>query len=133
MKKIKENDKQGLINQTENSVIYGTKIEGVITKKLLSRIKKMIKADNIMCDMGSQNPPLCEILWECKSAEDAIKHGYTEHLWYRCKTVDKIIVSMNYLVNIDTVIELEQEGGKKLVPHINKTPEFTMDDILGSI
>jgi len=102
--------KNELKRQPENEwVVYGTKIEGVLTKKLFNRIKKIIKTDSVLNNMGSQNPPLFEIMWECKSAKDAIEHGYTARLWYRCKIVGKTIVSMKYLANVDAILESLKE------------------------
>lgn len=98
--------KRGLKIEPENEMyIYGTKIEGPVTKKFLTEIKKLIKSDKAFCEMGSQNPPLFKILWECKSAEDAIKHGYNAHTWYRCKLVGRTIVRMEYLCrDIDILV-----------------------------
>jgi len=97
--------------------IYGTIIKGTVTKKLLMKIKKLYKNEMAACDMGCQTPPLFEILWECKSAKDAVDHGYTEDLWYRCIFVGRTIVEMEYCVrDIDAIVGTLEENEENKIP-----------------
>jgi hypothetical protein len=93
----------------------GMSFQGAISKEYLDLLKRAIKKDS--CYPDSQSSPMYEIIWECKSDEDAIKHGYPKGYWDQLKTMGA------------TIVKIEETGwGIHAVTH-----EFVMGSIGGDI
>lgn len=127
---------KGIFSESPQLVYNKTTIKGFITKSHLKKIKASYRSDMRFCAAGSQSPPLFEVLWECKSAQDAKKHGFSSHDWYKCVLVGRTLVGLSCCVkDLESITGPEFKPTEKPVKpkKLTKQQKCDLDKILGAL